>query len=65
MTNSGIELTERDETIRPADDLYRHMNERWIERTPIPADRARYGSFHILAEEAEKAKAAKTPAKAL
>jgi putative endopeptidase len=55
MTNSGIELTERDETIRPADDLYRHMNERWIERTPIPADRARYGSFHILAEEAEKA----------
>ncbi|MEK7663207.1 MAG: M13-type metalloendopeptidase, partial [Actinomycetota bacterium] len=25
------------------------------ERTPIPADKARYGSFHILAEEAEKA----------
>ena len=52
---SGIEIGERDEVIRPADDLYRHMNERWIARTPIPADRARYGSFHILAEGAEKA----------
>ncbi|MDP4585917.1 MAG: peptidase M13 [Microbacteriaceae bacterium] len=55
MTQSGIEIDERDEAIRPADDLYRHINERWIARTPIPADKARYGSFHILAEEAEKA----------
>ena len=55
MTTSGIETDERDDAIRPADDLYRHMNERWIARTPIPADKARYGSFHILAEEAEKA----------
>ena len=55
MTKSGIEIDERDDTIRPADDLYRHINERWIERTPIPEDRARYGSFHVLAEEAEQA----------
>lgn len=55
MTKSGIEIDERDDVIRPADDLYRHINERWIERTPIPEDRARYGSFHVLAEEAEKA----------
>jgi len=55
MTPSGIEIDERDDAIRPADDLYRHINERWIERTPIPDDRARYGSFHVLAEEAEKA----------
>ena len=55
MTNSGIDIEERHPTIRPADDLYRHMNELWIERTPIPADKARYGSFHQLAEESEKA----------
>lgn len=55
MTRSGIEVDERDDVIRPADDLYRHINERWIARTPIPEDRARYGSFHVLAEEAEKA----------
>ena len=31
------------------------MNEVWLDSNPIPSDRARYGSFHILAEEAEKA----------
>ncbi|MEO6942824.1 MAG: M13-type metalloendopeptidase, partial [Terrimesophilobacter sp.] len=27
----------------------------WIDRTEIPSDKARYGSFYLLAEEAEKA----------
>lgn len=31
------------------------MNEVWLDSNPIPSDRARYGSFHILAEDAEKA----------
>ena len=52
---SGIDRSELDPTIRPNDDLYRHVNGRWVARTPIPADKARYGSFMILAEEAEKA----------
>ncbi|MCU1570233.1 MAG: peptidase [Naasia sp.] len=52
---SGIALDELDPAIRPQDDLFRHANGRWIERTEIPADRARYGSFYVLAEEAEKA----------
>lgn len=52
---SGIDITELDEKVRPQDDLYRHVNSKWEERTPIPSDKARYGSFHILAEEAEKA----------
>lgn len=55
MTNSGIDLDELDPTIRPQDDLFRHVNGRWITRTQIPADKARYGSFYVLAEEAEKA----------
>lgn len=52
---SGIDTAELDDTIRPQDDLYRHVNGKWENRTPIPDDKARYGSFHILAEEAEKA----------
>ena len=52
---SGIDRDELDPGIRPQDDLYRHVNGRWVARTPIPADKARYGSFMILAEEAEKA----------
>jgi putative endopeptidase len=52
---SGIILSELDEAVRPQDDLFRHVNGKWIDRTEIPADKARYGSFYVLAEEAEKA----------
>jgi putative endopeptidase len=52
---SGILLDELDARIRPQDDLFRHVNGKWIARTEIPADKARYGSFYVLAEEAEKA----------
>ena len=55
MSNSGIELTELDASVRPQDDLFRHMNGKWIDRTEIPADKARYGSFAVLAENAEEA----------
>jgi putative endopeptidase len=55
MTHSGIELANRHDGILPSEDLYRHMNQKWIDANPIPEDRARYGSFLILAEEAEKA----------
>ena len=52
---SGIQSDELDPGIRPQDDLFRHVNGKWIERTEIPSDKARYGSFYLLAEEAEKA----------
>jgi len=52
---SGIHTDELDEAIRPQDDLFRHVNGKWIDRTEIPSDKARYGSFYVLAEEAERA----------
>src|SRR5260370_40480318 len=52
---SGITTSDLNPEIRPQDDLFRHVNGHWIERTEIPADKARYGSFLVLAEEAEKA----------
>ncbi len=52
---SGIPSDELDPGIRPQDDLFRHVNGRWLVQTEIPADLAGYGSFRILAEEAEKA----------
>ncbi len=52
---SGIAIDELDAAIRPQDDLFRHVNGAWIARTEIPGDKARYGSFYLLAEEAEKA----------
>jgi putative endopeptidase len=51
---SGIHLDELDANTRPQDDLFRHVNGLWIDRTEIPSDKARYGSFYQLAEEAER-----------
>jgi putative endopeptidase len=52
---AGIDIGELDSSIRPQDDLFRHVNGKWIARTDIPSDKARYGSFYVLAEEAERA----------
>lgn len=50
---SGIELKYRDDSVNPADDLFRHVNGRWLDETPIPPDRARHGEFYILNDQAE------------
>ena len=50
---SGIDLTAIDETIRPQDDLYRHVNGTWLATHEIPADRAADGAFRVLHDEAE------------
>lgn len=52
-STSGIHTDELDAAVRPQDDLYRHVNGSWIDATPIPDDKARYGSFTVLAEAAE------------
>ncbi|MGO3146787.1 MAG: M13 family metallopeptidase [Leucobacter sp.] len=52
---SGIDLTELDPETRPQDDLFTHVTGKWSARTEIPADKARYGSFAVLAENAEEA----------
>ncbi len=51
---SGLELDELSTQIRPQDDLFRYVNGAWLDRTEIPDDKARWGSFHLIAEQAEK-----------
>ena len=31
--------------MRPQDDLYRHLNGRWLDTFPLPADKAVYAAF--------------------
>ncbi|MFL2000615.1 M13 family metallopeptidase [Microbacterium sp. A1-JK] len=50
---SGLALDELSDEIRPQDDLFRHVNGQWLDRTEIPDDKARWGAFHVLAEQAE------------
>jgi endothelin-converting enzyme/putative endopeptidase len=40
--------------IRPQDDLFGHVNGTWLEEAEIPADRAAWGPFVILADVAEQ-----------
>lgn len=42
-----------DPDIRPQDDLFGHVNGRWLAETEIPEDRSAWGSFVLLAEAAE------------
>jgi len=55
LSNSGFMHDDLDEGIRPQDDLYLHVNNRWIEETPMPEDKARYGTFDVLNDMSEQA----------
>lgn len=47
---SGLQMDNLDRTVRPQDDLYRFVNNTWLKKTPIPADKSNYGAFTILAD---------------
>ena len=51
---SGIELSHIKPSVRPQDDLYRHMNGAWIDSAVIPADRSSDGAFYKLFQDSEK-----------
>jgi putative endopeptidase len=51
---TGIFTSYFNEAIRPQDDLYRHVNGRWLESSEIPSDRAADGAFYFLRDESEK-----------
>jgi putative endopeptidase len=51
---SGIETKYIDRSVRPQDDLFRHVNGKWLKEFEIPADKSNYGSFTKLAEQARK-----------
>lgn len=51
---SGIDLAHRDRSVRPQDDLFDHVNGKWLAEHEIPADRALDGAFRKLFDEAEE-----------
>ncbi|MET0452189.1 MAG: M13 family metallopeptidase [Mycobacterium sp.] len=53
-SNSGIDLSYVDDAARPQDDLFGHVNGRWLADYAIPADRATDGAFRLLADRAEE-----------
>ena len=53
VVNSGIDLSYQDENTRAQDDLFVHVNGKWLEDYSIPADRAVDGAFRTLYDRAE------------
>jgi putative endopeptidase len=50
----GINLSDRDTTVNPAQDFFHFANGGWIKAHPIPDDQVRWGSFAILVENNKK-----------
>ncbi len=54
LQRSGIDLAHLDPTVRPQDDLFGHVNGRWLADYTMPADRATDGAFRQLYDRAEE-----------
>ncbi len=55
VTASVFDLAGFDRSVRPQDDLYRHVNGSWLRRTEIPDDKPSVGAFIELRDQAEAA----------
>jgi putative endopeptidase len=47
---NGFEPSRMDTTCKPCDDFYKYTNGTWLKTAKIPDDKARYGSFDMLAD---------------
>lgn len=50
----GIVLEYMDTSVKPGDDFFRFVNGTWYDKTEIPADRVRWGSFDELRKNTDK-----------
>ena len=54
QNQSGLDMTNFDKSVRPADDFYRYATGGWQKLHPLPAAYSRYGSFDMLQENVNK-----------
>jgi putative endopeptidase len=50
----GIDLAGQDRAIKPGDDFFRFAGGTWMTTAQLPSDRVRWGSFDVLAAQAEE-----------
>ncbi|MEH6479087.1 MULTISPECIES: M13 family metallopeptidase [Pseudoalteromonas] len=49
----GVDLTARNEAVKPGDDFFMYASGTWYNNYEMPADKTRYGAFSGLAERSE------------
>jgi len=49
----GVDLTARNEAVKPGDDFFTYASGTWYDNYVMPADKTRYGAFSGLAERSE------------
>ncbi|WP_283710549.1 M13 family metallopeptidase [Pseudoalteromonas prydzensis] len=50
----GVDLTARNEAVKPGDDFFMYASGTWYDTYVMPADKTRYGAFSGLAERSEE-----------
>ncbi|KOS08369.1 endothelin-converting protein [Flavobacterium akiainvivens] len=50
----GINIQYMDKSVKPGDDFFRYVNGSWVDKTEIPSDKTRWGSFDELRENTNK-----------
>lgn len=50
----GLDMSNIDKTVKPSDDFYTFTNGAWLNRTEIPADKSRWGTFDELRKRTDK-----------
>lgn len=50
----GVDLSARDESVKPGDDFFMYASGTWYENYELPADKTRFGAFNALADRSEE-----------
>ena len=50
----GVDLSARNEAVKPGDDFFMYASGTWYDNYEMPADKTRYGAFSGLAERSEE-----------
>ncbi|MFC3033045.1 M13 family metallopeptidase [Pseudoalteromonas fenneropenaei] len=50
----GVDLTARNEAVKPGDDFFMYASGTWYDNYQMPADKTRYGAFSALADRSEE-----------
>ncbi len=54
IMNNSIDPKSLDYSVKPTDDFFRSVNQRWVDENPIPPEESRWGSFYVLRAEVDR-----------